>query len=87
MPFFDVCFELLSLGNTVILYGYKFKALFNICCTDRLDIPSCAAAFPVDLLGPLCNATLTASMFSREHTDEGWRRFLSNTEPSILNCA
>jgi hypothetical protein len=45
MPFFD---------------GYKFKSLFNIRCTDRLDIPSCAAAFLVDLLGLLCSATQTA---------------------------
>jgi hypothetical protein len=30
------------------------------------------------------SATLTAPMFSREGTDEGWQRFLSNTEPSLL---
>jgi hypothetical protein len=40
-----------KLGNTVIVYGYKFKKLFNILCTARLDIPSCAAAFLVDLRG------------------------------------
>jgi hypothetical protein len=59
-------FRAVSLGNTVISYGYKFKSLFNIRCTDRLDIPSCAAAFLVELLGLLCRATLTASMLSGE---------------------
>jgi hypothetical protein len=78
-------FVLNCLGNTAILYGYKFKSLFNIRCTDRLDIPSCAAAVLVDLLGLLCSATLTASMFSRKGTDEGQRHFLSNTDPSLLN--
>jgi hypothetical protein len=67
------------------LYGYKFKSLFNICFTDHLDIPSYTAAFLVDLLGLLCSATLTASVFSGECTDEGWQRFLSNTEPALLN--
>jgi hypothetical protein len=75
----------LNLGNTVILYGYTFKSLLNICCTDRLDITSCAAAFLVDLLGLLCSAILTASVFARECTDKGWRCFLSSTEPSLLN--
>jgi hypothetical protein len=78
-------FRTVSLGNTLILYGYKFKSLFNINYTDHLDIPSCAAAFLVDLLELLCSATLTASMFSGEHTDEGQQRFLSKTEPSLLN--
>jgi hypothetical protein len=54
---------------------------FSIRCTDPLDIPSCAAAFLVDLLGLLCSAILTAAMFSGERTDEDRRRFLSNTEP------
>jgi hypothetical protein len=62
------------------LYGYKFKSLFNIRCTDRLDSLSCAAAFLVDLLGLLCSSTLIARMFSGERTDEGQRCFLSNTE-------
>jgi hypothetical protein len=44
-------FRTVSLGNTVILYGYKFKPLFNIHCANRLDIRSCAAAFFVVLLG------------------------------------
>jgi hypothetical protein len=60
-----------KLGNTVILYGYKFKSLFSIRCTDRLKIPNCAAAFPVDLLGRICSTTLTALVFSRESTSEG----------------
>jgi hypothetical protein len=83
MPIFDVCFE--SLGNTVILYEYRFKSLFSIRCTDCLDIPSCAAAFLVDLLGLLCSATVTVSMFSGGRTHEGRQHFLSNTEPSLLN--
>jgi hypothetical protein len=62
-------FLTVSLGNTLILHGYKFKPLFNIRCTDRLDIPSSAAAFFVDLLGLLCSVTLTASMFTGESTD------------------
>jgi hypothetical protein len=78
-------FLTLNVDNTVILYGYKFKSFLNIFCTDYLDIPSCAAAFVVDLLGLLCSAALTASVFSRERRDEGRRRFLSNTEPSLLN--
>jgi hypothetical protein len=64
-------FLTVSLGNNVIFYGCKFKSLFNIRCTHRLDIPSCAAAFPVDLLGLLSSATLIASVFSGELTDEG----------------
>jgi hypothetical protein len=77
-----------SLGNSVILYGYEFKSLLSIRCTDRLDIPSCAAAFLVDLLGLLCSVTLTASVFSGERTEEGRRRFYSNTEWVIkfINC-
>jgi hypothetical protein len=59
--------------------------IFNICCTDRLDTRSCAAAFLGDLLGLLCSANLTALVFSGERTDEGRRHFLSNTEPSLLN--
>jgi hypothetical protein len=55
-------FWTVSLGNTFIWYGYKFKSLFNIHCTDHLDIPSCAAAFLVELLGLLCSATLTVSV-------------------------
>jgi hypothetical protein len=54
-------------------------------CIDGLDIPSCAAAFLVDLLGLLCSATLTASMFSGERTDEGQWHFFSNTEPSLIH--
>jgi hypothetical protein len=42
-------FWAVSLGNPAILYGYKSKSLFNIRCTDRVDILSCAAAFLVDL--------------------------------------
>jgi hypothetical protein len=57
---------------------------FQFCGIDCLDIPSCAAAFLVDLLGLLCSTTLTASVFSEERTDEGQQRFLSNTEPSLL---
>jgi hypothetical protein len=45
----------------------------------------CAAAFLLDLLGLLCSATLTASIFSGERNDEGRRRLLSNTEPQLLN--
>jgi hypothetical protein len=68
-----------------LLYGHKFKSLLNIQCTDRLDIPSCAAAFLVELLELLRSATQTASMFSGERTNEGRRRFLSNTKLSSLN--
>jgi hypothetical protein len=78
-------FLAVNLGNTVILYRYKFKSLSNISWTDRLDIPSCAAPFLLDLLGLLCSATLTISVFSGEWTDEGQRCFLSNTESSLLN--
>jgi hypothetical protein len=39
------------------LYGYKFKSVFNIHCTDNLDIPSYSAAVLVDLLGLLCSTT------------------------------
>jgi hypothetical protein len=61
-------FWTVSLGNTVILYGYKFKSHFNISCTNHLDIPSCAAAFLVDLLGFLYTVTLAASAtFSLQH--------------------
>jgi hypothetical protein len=55
----------------------------NIHWIDHLDIPCCAATSPVDLLGLLCSATLTASMFSGEHQDEIRRHLLSNTEPSL----
>jgi hypothetical protein len=84
------CHSLMSVLNCkfrhhVILYGYKFKLLFNICYTDSLDIPSCAAAFLIYLRGLLCSTTLTASMFSRECIDEGQRCFLTNTKPSLLN--
>jgi hypothetical protein len=74
----------LSLGNTVLLCGYKFKSLFNIRCTDRLGVPRCAATFLVDLLGLLCSDTLTASMLSGERTGERRRGFLSSIEPSLL---
>jgi hypothetical protein len=47
------------------------KPLFDIRCTDRLDIPSCAAAFLLDLLELFSSAILTASVFSGERTDEG----------------
>jgi hypothetical protein len=67
------------------MYEYKFKSLFSIHCTDCLDIPSCAAAFLVDFLELLYSATLTASMFSGECTGAGQRRFLTNTETSLLN--
>jgi hypothetical protein len=67
------------------MYGYKFKSLFNIGCTDLLDIASCAAAFVLDLLGLVCSATLTATVFCGERTDEGRRHFLSNIESSLLN--
>jgi hypothetical protein len=50
-----------------------------------MNIPGCAAAFLVDLLGLLYNATLITSIFSGECTNEAWRRFLSNTEPSLIN--
>jgi hypothetical protein len=35
--------------------------------------------------GFLAAPLFTASMFSGEHRDEGRRRFLSNTEPLLLN--
>jgi hypothetical protein len=44
---------------------------FSIFIAPIIYIPSCAAAFIFDSLGLLCNTTLTASMFSREFTDEG----------------
>jgi hypothetical protein len=69
----------------LIILSPKLKSLFNIRCTYRLDIPSCAAAFLVGLLGLLCSATPTASMLTGERTDEGRRRIPSNTEPSLLN--
>jgi hypothetical protein len=46
---------------------------------------SYAAAFLVELLGLLSSATLTALMFFRERIDEGRRRFLFNTEASLLH--
>jgi hypothetical protein len=67
---------MISLGNTVILYGHKFKSLFSFRRNDRLDIPSYAAAFLVDSLELLRSATVTASIFSGERKDEGRRRFL-----------
>jgi hypothetical protein len=78
-------FWAVSLSNIVLLYGYKLKSLFSIHCTDCLDNLISAATFCVDLLGLLCSAILTGSVFSGERTDEGQRRFLSNTEPSSLN--
>jgi hypothetical protein len=81
---FSKCHSLVFVLNTVILYGYKFKSLFNICCTNAPDIPSCAAAFLVDLLGFLCSSTLMVSVFSGGRADEGQQHFLSNTEPPLL---
>jgi hypothetical protein len=70
-------FWTVSLGNTVILYVYKFKSLFNIRWTHHLDIPCCAAAFLIGSLRLLCSATLTTSMFSGERTNEGRWLFLA----------
>jgi hypothetical protein len=72
-------FKIVISGHTVILYGYKFKSLLGIHFTDRPDIPSCAAAYHIHLLGLPCSVTLTASLFSGECTDEGWQHFFFNT--------
>jgi hypothetical protein len=89
-PFSKCCHSLMFVLNCKFRQHCRFvwmqiQITFNIRCTARLDIPSCAAASPVEVLERLCSATLTASMFSGERTDEGRRRFLSNTEPSLLN--
>jgi hypothetical protein len=66
--------------RSYFVWTENIKSLFNICCTNRLDVPTCAAAFRVDSLGLLCSATLdSVNVLRRTHSSRPATFFLSNT--------